>query len=212
MKTRNRLMAVLGASVLALGIAGVALATDLNTGQVGKTLGTFDQDCDGFPLEVGAGEIGVHFVLTSPDSQSGNLTASFSNPASSVGPVANGEPQEAAILHFYVVITGDLNTVIESASTDTSGNKLNVSHVCAGAPAPTFTDEPGGETSAPTETPSFTDEPGGDTDAPSEPNTAAAGGIGTSGPADGAWLLVVALGVLLASVVVLTPARAKSRR
>ena len=207
MKTRNRLMAVLGASVLALGIAGVALATDLNTGQVGKTLGTFDQDCDGFPLEVGAGEIGVHFVLTSPDSQSGNLTASFSNPASSVGPVANGEPQEAAILHFYVVITGDLNTVIDSASTDTGGNKLNVSHVCAGAEE---TAPP--ETAAPTETPSFTDEPGGDTDAPSEPNTAAAGGIGTSGPADGAWLLVVALGVLLASIVVLTPARAKSRR
>ena len=36
----------------------------------------------------------------------------------------------------------------------------------------------------------------------------------TSGaaPADGAWLLVAALGALLASVVVLTPARAKSRR
>jgi len=35
---------------------------------------------------------------------------------------------------------------------------------------------------------------------------------GSTGPSDGAWLLVVALGVLLASVVVLTPARAKSRR
>ena len=208
MKTRNRFMALLGASVLALGIAGVALATDLNTGQVGKALSTFDQDCTGFPLEVGEGEIGVHFVLTSPESQSGNLTAAFSNPVSAVGPVANGEPQEAAILHFYVVITGDLNTVIDSASTDTQGNKLNISHVCAGAPAPTFTEEPGGAT----ETPSFTDEPGGDTDAPSEPNTATIGGNGTSGPADGAWLLVVALGVLLASIVVLTPARAKSRR
>ena len=37
-------------------------------------------------------------------------------------------------------------------------------------------------------------------------------GTPTSAPADGAWLLVVALGVLLASIVVLTPARAKSRR
>jgi hypothetical protein len=37
-------------------------------------------------------------------------------------------------------------------------------------------------------------------------------GSGTSSPADGAWLLVVALGALLASVVVLTPARAKGRR
>lgn len=59
---------------------------------------------------------------------------------------------------------------------------------------------------------SFTDEELGETDAPSEPNTATFGGNGTSGPADGAWLLVVALGVLLASVVVMTPARAKSRR
>lgn len=38
------------------------------------------------------------------------------------------------------------------------------------------------------------------------------GTAGTSGPADMAWLLVVALGVLLASIVVLSPARAKSRR
>ena len=64
----------------------------------------------------------------------------------------------------------------------------------------------------PTPTPEFTDEEEGETDAPSEPNTATIGGNGTSGPADGAWLLVVALGVLLASVVVMTPARAKSRR
>ncbi|HYK94671.1 MAG TPA: hypothetical protein VE011_02235 [Candidatus Dormibacteraeota bacterium] len=39
-----------------------------------------------------------------------------------------------------------------------------------------------------------------------------AGLANTSHPAGGAWLLVVALGVLLASVVVLTPARAKNRR
>lgn len=63
-----------------------------------------------------------------------------------------------------------------------------------------------------TDEPEFSDDQGGDTDAPSEPNTATIGGNGTSGPADGAWLLVVALGVLLASVVVMTPARAKNRR
>ena len=63
-----------------------------------------------------------------------------------------------------------------------------------------------------TEEPSFESTEEGNTDAPSEPNTATIGGNGTSGPADGAWLLVVALGVLLASVVVMTPARAKSRR
>ncbi len=66
-------------------------------------------------------------------------------------------------------------------------------------PTPTFSSTEEGETDAPT-------------DEPSEPNTATIDGDGTSGPADGAWLLVVALGVLLASVVVMTPARAKSQR
>ena len=45
-----------------------------------------------------------------------------------------------------------------------------------------------------------------------EPTDTEFGTAGTSGPSDGAWLLVVALGVLLGSIVVLAPARAKSRR
>ena len=67
------------------------------------------------------------------------------------------------------------------------------------------------ETDAPTETPFQSVE--GDTDEPSEPDTATIGTPKNVGsPADGAWLLVVALGVLLASVVVLTPARANAPR
>lgn len=67
------------------------------------------------------------------------------------------------------------------------------------------------ETDAPTETPFQS--VAGDTDEPSEPDTATIGGSKDIGsPADGAWLLVVALGVLLASIVVLTPARAKAPR
>ena len=78
-----------------------------------------------------------------------------------------------------------------------------------------------GETDEPTDTPEPTDVPEdtpfqsveGDTDEPSEPDTATIGGAkGVGNPGDGAWLLVVALGVLLASVVVLTPARAKAPR
>lgn len=71
------------------------------------------------------------------------------------------------------------------------------------------TDEP---EDTPEVTPEFSADEGGETDViPSQDDTSTIGG-GTSGPADGAWLLVVALGVLLASVVVMTPARAKSRR
>lgn len=64
----------------------------------------------------------------------------------------------------------------------------------------------------PSEAPSFTSTEEPATDLPSEPNTATIGGTGTSAPSDSSWLLVAALGVLLASVVVLTPARAKTRR
>jgi hypothetical protein len=60
--------------------------------------------------------------------------------------------------------------------------------------------------------PSFEQSQEGLTDAPSEPNTATIGGNRSSAPADGAWLLVVALGVLLASIVVLTPAPARRRK
>lgn len=96
----------------------------------------------------------------------------------------------------------------ETVWADTNGNNVfdeagpegdqNISHII-------FCDEAGDE-------PSFEATEEGFTDSPTEPNTATIGGNGTSGPADGAWLLVVALGVLLASVVVMTPARAKSRR
>ncbi len=86
---------------------------------------------------------------------------------------------------------------------------------------PSFEQSQEGQTDEPSDEPSFEQSQLGETDEPSfeqsqegatEPSTDAFGTNGTSGPADGAWLLVVALGVLLGSVVVLTPARAKSRR
>lgn len=211
---RNKLIALIGASVLALSVAGVALATNLLAGQVGNTLGSFTEDCNGWNGDaIGAGQVGVHFVLNQTDASSGNLTAAFSNPTSNVGPVANGDPQESKNLHFWVVITGDANTTIDSASTDVDGGNLVVSHVCFGAAAtptpevtPSFEASQEGATDAPT--PSFQSSQEGATECPCDTIT----GVKTSGPADGAWLLVVALGLLLASIVVLTPARAKGRR
>lgn len=66
-----------------------------------------------------------------------------------------------------------------------------------------------GENDEATPTPTFG---GGEQGEVTEPPTDTLGERGASTPADSAWLLVVALGVLLASIVVLTPARAKSRR
>jgi hypothetical protein len=190
---RNRLLAIVGAGVLAMGVVGVALAEELNSGQVGKTLGEIvenQQDCTDFDeleIVVGPGEIGVHFVLTTPDggATSALLDASFST--DSVNDLPN-TPKNSTTLHFYAVITGDMDTVINSASTNIDGGNLNVSHVC-------FGDE---------ETTTTTTNSGGD-----QPNTDTLSGNRTSTPADSAWLLVVALGVLLASLVVLSPARSK---
>jgi len=211
MNKRSKLWAVLGAGVLALGTVGVALATDLLPGQVGITVGEKQGDaekCAEFPLEIGEGEVGLHFVLTGTAASSGKLAASFSNPVSSFSDLDNST-SPGNTLHWYVVITGTGATVIESASTDAAGDNLVLSHSCFGAEeteVPSFEQSQEGETDEPSDEPSFEQSQEGAT----EPPTDAFGG--TSAPSDGAWLLVAALGVLLASVVVLTPARARSRR
>jgi hypothetical protein len=166
MNKRNKVTAIFAASMLALGVAGIALATDLHDQQVGTKLGDYYDagECAAWPVDapaIGAGQIGVHFVLTSPDSDSGNLTAAFSNPASSVGPVANFT-SPANTLHFYVVINGDGNTVIDSASTDTNGTNLNISHACPGAEVTAPPTE-----APPTEAPSFEQSQADTTEAPS---------------------------------------------
>ena len=111
------------------------------------------------------------------------------------------------------------NTLFEDASAgevvwaDTDGNSAfdgtepAISHIifCDEQETTTTTTE---ET---TTTTTFTQETSGETDVPTEPPTTTFGG-GVSGPSDGSWLLVLALGIFLASVVILTPAGAKSRR
>jgi hypothetical protein len=102
---------------------------------------------------------------------------------------------------------------------DNASGQAAVSHLIFCTEVVEETDAPTGtpfqsvfeETDAPTETPFQSVE--GDTDEPSEPDTATIGGSKDLGsPAESAWLLVVALGVLLSSIVVLTPARAKAPR
>jgi hypothetical protein len=99
-------------------------------------------------------------------------------------------------------------------------------------PTPSFDQNEGGTTDAPSDAPqsdppSTSDDPGTDpSDGVADPTpsfindvaaltqapTDTAGRATSNSPAGGAWLLVVALGVLLSSIVVLTPARAKRQR
>jgi hypothetical protein len=201
MNKRSKLAALLGAGLLTFAVAGVALANTLSEdhpNQAGKTVtelidGGVSEDCSDFTgaNAVGEGEVGFHFTLTPQlSADTGNISGSVDG--TNFGPIANTPKNDNGngAMHFYVVVTGDADSVLNDATTDVTGGTLQVSHICIG-------ETPGGGG-------------GGDTDQP--PTDALPGTTGSSGPTDGAWLLVVALGVLLASIVVLTPARAKSRR
>jgi hypothetical protein len=203
MNKRSKLAALLGAGLLTFGVAGVALAsTDLLAGQVGVALSTIDlgTDCATEFPDLAAGEVGVHFQLTQSADADGDLSAVFSTDTLDLANATASHPNPGAgtfELQWDGVITGDGDTTITSATTSATGNNLTLSHVCFGAAAPTPTPGGGG---------------GGESDVPTQPATDSIGSTGNSGPTDTAWLLVVGLGVLLASIVVLTPARAKSRR
>jgi hypothetical protein len=200
MNKRSRLAALLGAGLLTFAVTGVALAsTDLLAGQVGITLSEKDATgtdaCDG--VDVPDGGAVLHFVLTGTSDTDGSLDFVLSNPTTN-GHADSATDNNGQTLDWWVPVdsaTGD--TVLESATTSADGDNLVLSHVCFGAPAPTPTPGGGG---------------GGESDVPTQPATDSIGSTGNSGPTDTAWLLVVGLGVLLASIVVLTPARAKSRR
>jgi uncharacterized repeat protein (TIGR01451 family) len=141
-------------------------------------------------------------------------------------------------LHFTIVLsatgwsvgTTHLPNTVVVAGTNCAANALPVDPGCStdttvtvGAvvvptPSPTPTGSGGGGGAGATPSPSPTPTHkgggggGGAGGGPTQPPTDTLGSTNSSGPSDGAWLLVVALGVLLASVVVLTPARAKNRR
>jgi hypothetical protein len=220
MNKRKNILALLGAMVLTVGTVGIALAVDLKAPHQGTEI-TWDAngdattnfdgginggECEG--AELGEGEVQFHFVQSPTDSNSANLTVDFEDEAD-FGP-APQDGNQGSQLDWDVSVTddGDGSVKVVNATTSADGGELKISHICAGEQT-TETEPPA--TDEPTEEPSFEATEEGATDAPTEPNTATIGGNGTSGPADGAWLLVVALGVLLASVVVMTPARAKNR-
>ncbi len=259
MNKRSRIWALLGASVLTLGVVSIALAVDLKESQQGITI-TWDEegnpsavdsngdpfeingtDCEGVDLE--EGEIAIHFVQSPTEADSGTLDVDFDGAADVSGLASSGGQGAQVDWDVLVTATAD-EVVIVSATSSIADGELKISHICVGenppdetAPpsfeqsqggetdtptdtptatptdtpteAPTFEQSQGGQTDAPTDEPSFEQSQGGETEAPSEPDTTAIGNGGPSTPADSAWLLVVALGVLLASVVVLTPARAK---
>lgn len=216
---RNKLAALLGAGLLTFGITGVALADTLNGSFVDvkasdMLLGSAEDCANQFP-NLGAGEVGFFFVLGGADQSDGSLHVVTHNPDGTYD-LANSTDSQGGNLRWAVTVTGDGDTTLDAATnTDATSNAsgddhLVVSHVCFGAEVTSPPTTP--PTTPPTEAPTPSQGFGGDTNAPSQPSTDSVVGTGNSGPSDTAWLLVVALGVILASVVVLTPARSKTRR
>jgi len=210
----KRLSALLGAGALVLTLASTAFAGDNFATVSGHAASTSEnnnplfwgEDCT--KLDAGEGDLGG-------SSATYELTANYTKVIVKAG---SGQSAGDNALTIF-----DNPTAGQLVFADTNGNNVsdpggqdgdkNISHIIFCGPgeeteAPSFEQSQEGETDAPSDAPSFEQSQEGAT----EPSTDAFGTNGTSGPADGAWLLVVALGVLLGSVVVLTPARAKSRR
>jgi hypothetical protein len=211
---KSKLLALLGAALLTFGAAGTALAatpasdagivptTVLNENITLDGEGGSDQaDCDAAD--------GIETGNTGGSDTTDNgvtVTWTYDGTTKEFGFSATG----GLVTHAYIKGGNDYNDYDYTGETDggiaADGGLFapdNGSEGPAGLSHAVFCTVPGDEP-----TPTFDLETGGITECPCDTLP----GANTSGPADGAWLLVVALGVLLASIVVLTPARAKSRR
>jgi hypothetical protein len=213
---KSKLLALLGAAVLTFGIAGTAFAaTPASDAGVVPTLHsdaniTLDGNGNSDAADCDAAD-GIETGDTGGSDTTDNgvtVTWTYDSDTKEFGFSATG----GLVTHAYIKGGNDYNDYDYTGETDggiaADGGLFapdNGSEGPAGLSHAVFCTVAGDE-------PSFEQSQEGETDAPSEPSTDTFTGNGTSGPADGAWLLVVALGVLLASIVVLTPARAKSRR
>src|SRR5215212_4404963 len=140
MKTRKLLAAVLG-SAMVLTFAGSVFATELNqTPPI--TIGDEDantQECTAdelVALEEAGATVAWHFILTDPDAQTGQLHATFSDPADEQ--TVDQWKVEGNAMHFYVF--NDSSTLESAETVGVDGNNLNLSHTCMiEAPTPTPT-------------------------------------------------------------------------
>lgn len=224
MSTTKKLAALLGAGVLSVAMFGTALAgVELDyatpTGHYSSADDEQGENSNDGPfwdayLELAAGSCSK---LTDAELEAAMNEDGSASLGVAYDYVIVKQASAAAVTYDNTIFSnvGAGETVFADTDGDgeyTEADSNSISHILVcnevDVTEPPITDAP----SEPADSPSFEASVGGLSDAPTEPNTSSIGGNSTSGPADGAWLLVVALGVLLASVVVMTPARAKSRR
>jgi hypothetical protein len=209
MKLRSKLAAMLGAGVLVLGVAGIAMA---GNGASNPWNG------QGYPSD------------SCTPTTTGTMLWIFNNGGTPTDLTINGHLQSGTwdakgggSFHFTVTIdannypptSASANYTGDNGQLVLSGCNESTSSSSSSSSSTSFTSSESGssttESSTTSSSTSFTGSESGETSVPSQPNTATVGDS-NSGPSNGAWLLVAALGALIGSVVVLTPARAKNRR
>jgi hypothetical protein len=212
MNGRSRFAALLGAGVLlSAAVGAVAAAAPTYTIAVTKTANPATVPVEGadvtFTVWVHNTGTGLFHAVTPTDEMVGCTLAGPSGDTGSDGVLSAGETW-----HYTCTVTDVVPDTINSVDVDAchDGGVCNVeSHDATGS----------GEVTVGlcesncdvVQTPAPTGGGGGNDNVPSAPNTDTFQGAGRSGPTDGAWLLVVALGALLGSLVVLRPSGRKHR-
>jgi hypothetical protein len=185
MKHRKRLAALMASSAIVLGLLGMSTGVTL-AGQ-GASIGAAGQDGDDCDHD----KVWLDVVALHHDDDNDNDCESEA-PGSEAPPTEAAPSEEAP---------SEAPSFEQSEAPETEAP----SEAASEAPSEVPSEE------VPSEAPSFEQSQGGVTDVPTEPNTATVGGGISSQPGTGSWLMIVALGLLLGSVVVMTPGRGKKR-
>lgn len=210
MKLRSKLVALVGAGALVLGIAGTAFAdgtvTWTGNGVTDGQLNTVDCDSSG-------GQPYLYWVLSPAEGITGAELFINGQDQGAMSDLTGGDNGHKALK--IVTSWFDLGSMTAYANV-TGGNdkaKLKISHGCPGeetSSTTSFTSSESSESTSTSETTSFVSSES--SESTTLPNTATIGNTGSSGMSNSLWMLLAGIGVVGGSILVLMPARAKGKR
>ncbi len=226
MESLKKLSALVAAGALAFALTGTATADPVWATVTGHMASTSENNAaewwessgydNCFKWNAGQGDLGV-------DQATYVLGASYALVVVKAGSSAGDDPNSLTL--FANASAGETVWADSNGSNAFDEGDKNISHMifCDEQETTTTTTEETTTTTTTEETTTtttteettttttFTQETSGETDTPTLPPTTMVGD-GPSGPSQGSWLLVAALGAFLAGAVILTPSRAKNRR
>jgi hypothetical protein len=212
MKIYAKLGALLGAAVLLFALGGGVFAASVTP----TTVYGHNITLDGNGNSDSAGcEDGIELDAAGSDTTPGGVTVTmfYNSTTKEVSFTADGgvvlkafiKGGDAYNIYDYSPdgVTSDNGLVAPKTGPTHTGPRAGLSHAV-------FCTEMGEQTAPPSFEPSFNQSFEGETQCNCDADLV--GTADSSSPSDASWLLVVAMGVLLASAVVLTPARIRNRK